>query len=520
MTNGRSSKKYDVIVIGAGHNGLTTAAFLAGRGRKVIVLEQRDVLGGLACSEEFHPGYRSPGVLHDTSSVRHGLIKSLNLASHGLSLDPEPPAIHAPVKDGNGLSLHHDAQKAAREIAKHSEHDAERYSEYRAFVDRVRGFVNGVFDESPPGLGTIDARTFWPVMKKGLGFRRLGKHDAVELFRIIPMSLADWLDEWFETDRLKTLLAAPAIRGAFVGPRSPGSAINLLLWECRKGPSVKGGPGALVTALEAAAGGAGAKIRTSARVKEIGISEGKVTGVTLDDGETIDGAVVAASVDPKTIFLKLLPVAAITEKFAQRIANYRAKGTTAKVDIALRQKIEVGGNAGSSVEYVRTGENLTQVEKAFDAVKYRLCSSTPVLDVCIPSASNRDFAPDGGSSLSVLVQYAPYDLEDGWGDRQRELLGQRVVETLADNIPGVKESVVGLRVLTPADLESHYGTSGGHPYHGDHAVDQLFVRPSPECARHTTPIGGLFLCGSGSFPGGGITCAPGALGARAILKHS
>jgi phytoene dehydrogenase-like protein len=519
MTDGQT-KKYDVIVIGAGHNGLTTAAFLARRGRRVIVLEQRDFTGGLACSEEFHDGYRSPGIINDTSGVRHGLIKSLNLEGHGLSLDPEPPAIYAPVKDGNGLLLHHDPKKAASEIAKHSERDAGRYTEYRAFIDRVRGFVNGVFDESPPGLGSIDARNFWPVMKKGVGFRRLGKHDAVELFRIIPMSLADWLDEWFETDLLKALLAAPAIRGAFVGPRSPGSAINLLLWECRKGPSVKGGSGELVSALEAAARGAGAEIRTGALVSEIGISNGRVTGVTLDNGETIEGTVVAASIDPKTVFLKLLPVAAITEKLAHRIENYRAKGTTAKVDIALKTKIELGGDSGSNIEYFRTGGDLTQLEQAFDPVKYRLCSSTPVLDICIPSASNDGFAPDGGSTWSVLVQYAPYDLEDGWGDHQRELLGQRVVETLAANISGVKESVAGLRVLSPADLESHFGTSGGHLYHGDHTVDQLFVRPSPECARHSTPIVGLFLCGSGSFPGGGITCAPGALGARAILKHS
>jgi phytoene dehydrogenase-like protein len=467
----------------------------------------------LAASEEFHPGHRSPGLLHDTSGVRHELLESLNLAGHGLELEPDPPSVFSPYGEGGGFEVHHDARKGASVISLFSRNDSDRYIEYRTFIDRVRGFVNGMFDDAPPDIGSLDVRTMWPLIPKGIGLRRLGKHDMVELFRIIPMSVADWLDEWFETDLLKAALVAPALRGSFVGPRSPGSAFGLLLWECRKGPVVKGGPGALVNALEAAAKANGVEIRVGAKATAIRVGSGQVEGVTLEGGEAVDAAVVASTCDPKTTFLELLPPSAITEVFEHRIRVYRTIGTTAKVDIALERRPKLTAQNQTIGTWMRTGHNLTEFEKAFDAVKYRQCSESPVLDVYVPPGE-----PNDGCALSVLVQYVPYDLKEGWGDAQKAALGSWVIEELSEILPELKEEMVSHRVLSPLDIETQFGTTGGHVYHGDHNIDQLFVRPSLECARYGSPVRGLYLCGSGSFPGGGITCAPGALGARTILE--
>ncbi|UCH83602.1 MAG: NAD(P)/FAD-dependent oxidoreductase [Candidatus Latescibacterota bacterium] len=506
-----SETTYDAVVIGGGHNGLTTAALLAKRGRKVVLLEKRDTTGGLAAADEFYPGFHSPGVLHDTSGVRHHLVASLGLARHGLVLEPEPPSLYGCSHDGEGLHLYHDPGRAAGEISKFSKRDAGRYAEYRDFLKRVSSFINGLFDDAPMSLGSLDSNVLWPILKKGLGFKRLGRSDMVELIRVIPMSLADWLDEWFESDLLKSILAMPAIRGAFVGPRSPGSAFNLLLWECRKGSAVRGGSGALVKALEGAARSAGVEIRTGVGVSGIDVDGGRASGVTLADGEGIKARLVAASNDPKSVFFGMIPGIAINEKLAHRIHALRSNGTTAKVDIGLKQRLQPKGAAKTDVEFFSTGQSLTEIEKAFDAVKYRQCSDRPILDVAVPNG-------DGGPVMSALVHYAPYDLEGGWNDDRRDALGARVVEMLSEVVPGLGDQIETVRVLTPADIESHFGTSGGHVHHGDHMLDQLFVRPSPECARHHTPIRGLFLCGSGSYPGGGITCAPGALAAQAILS--
>jgi phytoene dehydrogenase-like protein len=509
--------KYDVVVIGGGHNGLTAAALLAQKGRKVIVLEMRSTLGGLAASEEFHPGYRTAGVIHDSSGVRARAVEALRLKGYGLELEDRQPSIFTPERRGRGLLLHHDPDKAAGEISNFSSIDVERYAAFRKFIERVRGFVNGVFDEAPADLTKLAAGDTWRLIRRSMRLRRLGKKDAAEVIRIVTMSVADWLDEWFESDLLKASLAGPALYGTFMGPRSPSSAFNLLVWECRKRPSVKGGPGFLVTALEGAARASGAELRTDAKVTGIRVDGGKVTGVSLDGGETIDSTIVAASCDPKQTFLHLLGGRRITKTLARRMSHVRSQGTSAMVNVALNARVEMAGRPGELVEFVRTGENLDELEKAFDAVKYNKISEKPVLDIYIPTFSNAGFAPEGHTVFSVLTHFIPKELDGGWNYREREKLGERVIDTLSEYAPSLRNVVEAVNVLTPADIEERYGITGGHVYHGEHALDQLLIRPTPECAQYATPIKGLYLCGSGSHPGGGITCAPGFMSAQAIL---
>ena len=511
-------RRYDVIVIGGGHNGLTTAGLLARRGRKVLVLEQMPHCGGLGASVEFAPGYRSAGVLHDTTGVRQEVIDALNLKRYGLELEGNPPSVFTPESRGKGLLLYHDPQKAAGEIARFSERDAESYIAYREFIGRVRGFINDLLDTPPPDFDSAKTPSPWEITRRAMGLRRLGKRDMMEVLRVVPMSVADWLDEWFESDLLKASLAGPAVYGTFMGPRSPGSAVNLLLWECRKRPSIKGGPAFLVTALEGAARANGVDIETGKRVKAIRVADGRVEGITATDGEAVAAPIVAATCDPKKTILELLAAGTAPARLEQRMARFRARGTTAKVDLALNARVELAGRPGERVEYVRTGENLDELERAFDAVKYNEYSEEPILDIYMPTFSNPGFAPEGHSVLSVLVHFAPYELATKWDDESREDLGEKVVDVLSRYAPGIADVIDATSVLSPADLESVYGTTQGHIYHGEHALDQLILRPTPETARYATPVKGLYLCGSGSHPGGGITCAPGLLGAKAVLK--
>jgi phytoene dehydrogenase-like protein len=486
----------------------------------VVVLEQRDATGGLASREEFRNGYATSGVLHDTSGVRHDLVRSLNLKRHGLELNDEPPSIYAPERGSRGLLLHHDAAKAGEEISRFSARDAERYDEFRAFINRVRGFVNRFLDEAPPELLVATRSGDWSLLRKALALRGLGKGDMIEFLRIIPMCAADWLNEWFKTDLLKTLLAGPAVYGTFMGPWSPGSALNLLIWECRKGPLVKGGGSALVDALCKAASESGVEIRTGVPVERILLKNGKVAGVLVDGDDVIEASAVAAACDPKQTFLQLLAPSDVSETLTHRIETFRSRGTAARVNIALDARVELAGRPGELVEIVRTGGTLDELEKAFDPVKYGRYSDRPVLEVYMPGATDPSCAPDGHSVLSILVHFVPYRLENGWNYRERDRLGDVVVDTLSEYAPRVKDSIEFVEVLAPPEIETRYGVTEGHIYHGEHALDQLLVRPTPECARYRTPISGLYLCGSGSHPGGGLTCAPGALGARAIISGS
>ena len=511
-----SNNTYDVIVIGAGHNGLTAAALLAKQGRKVLVLERRSRIGGLAVGEEFHAGYQTDGVLHDAGLIRARVVKSLDLKSHGLEIHSGRPSFLALDPEGRGVLLGSKDRRTAKEINSYSPEDAGQYRQYRKFIKHVAGVVNRIFDELPPAIDSPDKRQLWDLFKTGFALRRLGKTTMLDLMRIAPMCVADWLNEWFENKRLKAALAGVCLSGNFAGPWSPGTAFNLLLWECTARYRIKGGPRSLIAALEKAAHSQGVKIRTESEVSELRISGGKIEGVVLKNNELVQASIVAASCDPRHTFLDLVPGNQVESWQEHRMQHIRGTGTTAKVNLALKTQLEFNGRSREKIEFARTGHHLDHIEKAFDACKYGQFSADPILDIHIPTVSNPDLAPPGHSVVSILVNFVPYGLQPQWNQDQTEKLGDTVVAALQQYAPGVTDAIVAREVLSPVDLEERYGLMQGHVLHGEHALDQLILRPTPECARYHTPIKGLSLCGSGSHPGGGITCGPGALAAAVI----
>ncbi len=508
------NNSYDIIVIGAGHNGLTAAGLLAKSGRKVLVLERRAFTGGVAAGEEFHPGYRTQGLLLDTSGVRRHVASSLNLEKHGLSFLSSAPPVLIPEEKGPGYLFHSDSAKAAAEL----KIDAKQYAAFRAFLGRITPLVRSLLDQPPPEL-IPKTGDLIKMLKAGLKLRLLGQDEMLEVLRIAPMCVADWLNERFESQLLKVALAAPALHGTYMGPWSAGTVVNFLLQECAAETPVKGGPAALIRSLDAAAKSFGAEIRCNAPVRNIVIKNGSVSGVKLEDGTDISAPVVVSSCDPKRTFYNLVAPADLPLSLENQIRVIRVRGASAKVSLALSGPLEFASRPGVVIEAARTGEHLDDLERAFDAVKYKKYSERPMLEIRVPSVSEPGLAPSGHHVVEILVHFAPYNLAGGWTPAQREALGDTVVSELARYAPKVKNAIIARQTLTPADLEETYGLTGGHIYHGEHALDQLYAtRPSQDLSRYATPVGGLFLAGSGSHPGGGITCAPGALAAKAVLK--
>ena len=510
---------YDVIVIGGGHNGLTAAGLLAKAGRKVLLLERRDRLGGLCSPEEFHPGYKVPGVLHDTASVRPQVVDALQLERHGLSLRSEEVPTYLPKLNASGLLLYRDPTLAAAEIGRISAKDAQSYADFRAFLARVQGFFRRITEQRAPDLKNMSLGHLFEIAGSALALRRLPEKDLLEVLRIGPMSVADWLNEWFETSLLKAGLAHQAVSGNWLGPWSSGTVVTFLLSEISARREVVGGPASLVRALEAACRDRGAEIRLRNAAARIVLTSGRVRGVALEDGSEIAAPVVLSSCDPKRTFLGLMSPRDVPPGLADGIRTWRCRGTTAKIHLALSGGLEFAGRPGAQIEAARTGENLDELERAFDAVKYGERSQLPVLDVRVPSLSDPTLAPAGHHVVSILAHFAPYHLRGGWNQERREALGEAVLASLSRHAPTLRERLVSGEVLTPLDLEERLGITEGHIHHGEQCLDQLFsLRPLPSCSRHSTPVPGLYLASGGTHPGGGVTCAPGALAADAVLR--
>ena len=518
--------RYDVIVIGAGHNGLTTACMLARAGRRVLVLEKNATIGGLCAPEEFHKGYTAPGILHDTAQLRTRILDDIHLDEHGLDLLPPAPTLFA-GQNGDGVTISTaDTGTTASDIARLSPHDAKRWVDYRVFIERARDLIEPLLAEMLPdmerlgtfGLGNVGGLPLAAANRTAKALRKFGRKDIAGLLRIPPMCVADWLNEWFESDIVKGGLAHGAIQASWAGPWSPGTAGNLLLLECSTRHSVVGGAAGLMAALDRAARHYGVKIRTEAEVTRIRLAGDRVEGVELASGETFDARVVASSVDPRTTFLKLVAPATLPFSFEQRITHLRARGTSAKVHLALGRQIEFAAKPGERVARARTTGSLDDLERAFDPVKYGEASARPLLDIFVPTVARPEGAPDGCDVVSLLVHFAPYHLRGGWSDDARERLGDAATAELERVAPGVTKAVVARQVLTPADLAARFGLDGGHIHHLEPSLDQLVMRPTMSTMRYATPLRGLYLCGSGSHPGGGVTCAPGALAADAIVS--
>ncbi len=509
---------YDALVIGGGHNGLTTAALLGQAGRRVAVLEARPVLGGLAARDEFAPGFTTPGLLQDTTNLRGAVVEQLDLVKHGMRFADAEPNVFAPQRDGRGLVLSRNDVHMQAELDPVSQADTAAWLDWRASLGRLRPFVQRVLNEPPPDTAPGSIRGKWELARTGLALRRLGRRDMTELLRVGPMCVADWVGEWFETPLLKSLLAGPAVRGGWVGPWSPGTAANLLLHECSSGRSVASGPAGLVDALAATARAAGCELRTDARVSKVLVSAGWARGVELEDGETLHADVVAASCDPRTL-LGLMPRGALALHLEEQLGAWRMRGTTAKLDLAWRGELRFRCRPDEVFERAHVGETLDDLERAYDPVKYGELPQRPHLEIHVPSIRAPYLATEGHQVVSILVHWVPLDVLGGWTDERRAELERAVLATLGEYVDDVAEHVVASRLLTPRDIERTYGLTGGQVQHGEHALDQLLhMRPNPSCSRYATPLAGLYLCGAGSHPGGGISCGPGQLAARAILE--
>jgi phytoene dehydrogenase-like protein len=525
-----SMQHYDAIIVGGGHNGLVTAAYLAKAGKKVLLLERRPTLGGIAATEEIYPGYKFPTCAHLAGGLAPEIIGDLSLRQHGLELLPLDPLLFAPQRDGSGLIIPSDPAKAAAEIGRFSKKDAAAFGAFCALAKNLASFLRAAYGVALPDHGSRENFNLGELVKLAWKFHRLGEKEMYEFLRILPMGISDLMHEWFETDLLQSAIAGAGLLGSFVGPRQQGTAFLFLHHQLgasngalRTAGLVRGGIGKISDALASAARQYGAEIRTEAEVARIVTKNGAATGVALANGEEIDATGVISSADVKTTFLRLLEPTYLDPHFLLQVKNIRARGTVAKVNFALDALPKFAG-AESGRELggvIHIGPTLDYLERASDAAKYGRFSQEPFLEITIPSVADPSLAPAGKHIMSVWMQYAPYDLRHGNWQDQRERLGDVVVDLIEDYAPGFKSSTLHRQVLTPLDLEQIFALSGGHIYHAEMALDQiLLMRPLPGWARYRTPIKNLFLCGSGTHPGGAITGLPGYFAAKEILRHS
>jgi len=492
---------FDVIVIGAGHNGLVCAARLAQAGRKVLVLERRDKAGGLCAVDEFHPGFSAPGPLHDTRGFSAHVADALKLKDHGLTrVGDDSVQILRP--DGLEFSI------GESELSGGLVADNEAYREWRSFVNSVSPVLRYVTERPPPTLNPRSTGDFWALALSGLKLRRLGKRRMVELLRVAPMAAADWLNEYFPDPAVSEALLGPALLGLFMGPWSAGSAFDLLLKQSLRGKAVEGGPGAVTDALLGACQSAGAEIRFSESVRRILIEDGRATGVRTVDGEKIGAKAIAAGCDPRTAMLDLVDPAQLDLGIDHQFRCVRTRGTAAKINLGV-----VGEPAFANAR-LTTG-SLDNLERAFDAVKYDQYSENPFLDVT--TLTGTPFAPEGHHVMSILAGYAPYAPREGWSLEQENHLGDVILDRIALHIPDIRERVVAREVLMPADIEERYGVSGGQIQHVEPALDQMLsMRPTISTSRYATPVKGLYLASAGCHPVGGISGLPGLLAAATI----
>ena len=514
----------NVVIIGGGHNGLAAAFYLAKAGFKPLVLERGDHVGGGAITTELCPGFKCPTLSHEVL-LHDQIAREMDLRRHGMEL-LSPTAQVCAVSENGPLVLWTDDARSAEGLRARHPRDADAYPRFRDAIDRAASVLAVALTSPPPDIDSPSVGDIWQLLKAGREFRALGKRGGHQLLRWAPMAVADFVREWFDNELLRAAIAAPGVSGNMLGPRSAGSTLVLLLREAHRHLSgqrrvqVRGGPGRLTQAMAAAATAAGAEIRTGAPVERIVVRDDRVEGVVVA-GQEIHAATVLSCADPKTTFLELLDPMDLAPDFLAKMRNYRALGTVAKVNLALSALPAFIGVTDASMltGRIHIGPDLDYLERAFDHAKYGETSAAPWLDISLPSVLDPELAPAGGHVLSVYAHYAPYTLRgSSWSSTQDALLAT-VLETLEQHAPGIRSAVVAANLVTPAALHTDYGFSGGHIFHGELSLDQLYaMRPLLGFGRYESPVGGLYLCGGGTHPGGFLTGASGRLAAQRVLR--
>jgi len=519
-----------VVIVGGGHNGLVAAFYLARAGAKPLVLERRAIVGGAAVTEEILPGFKCSTLAHAAGPLAPEVASEMGLARQGLEFIKPSVEVFAPTSEGRALEISADARRSAESFAAFSKNDAEKFAEFQTVLGRLAKVIRRLMVDPPPAV-EAPVGDVWNMLGAAKDLRSLGEKDMHRLLAWGPRPVADLVMEWFETEPVRAVIAARGIFGNFLAPRSAGSTATLVARAALdSNPAgcavfVKGGAGALPEAMARAATEAGAEIRTGAEVSQITVEDGRVRGVLLASGEEIPARAVISNADPKRTFLTLLDPSHLDPDFLVRIANYRSSGSVGKINLALGALpafAALGARARPSEALsgrILIAPSLDYLERAFDDAKYGRFSRQPFLEVTIPSLTDSTLAPPGKHVMSIVAQFAPYRLREGDWTSRREEWADSVIRTLSGYSPDLAGSILHRQSITPRDLEETYALTGGHPFHGELALDQLFsLRPMLGWARYRTPIKGLYLCGSGTHPGTGLNGLSGRNAAHEILK--
>ncbi len=520
-------QRFDAVIIGAGHNGLTTAAYLARAGWRVLVLERRSSVGGATTTEEIVPGYRFSVLSYVVSLLRPEIIRDLELPRHGLAILPLDGTF-TPL-EGDYLWRRDDHAWTMREIRRWSRTDAEAYEEYGLLMAEMARFIKPILGIAPPDPTSLDPRGWAPVVSLARAFGRLPRAQQAAFVGLMTMSAADFLGQWFETEPLKATMSASGIIGTYLGVRSPGTAYVLLhhyMGEIdgafRAWGIPRGGTGGVSAAIASAARSLGADIRTEAPVARVLTRGDRATGVVLESGEEIAARLVVSGVDVRRTFLSLLEPGTLAPDFEAEVRRFKFRGSSGKVNLALDALPDftcLPGHGEHLRGAISFSPTLDYMEQAYDDAKYGRFSRRPYIDMIIPTLVDPSMAPPGKHVMSCFVQYAPYHLAEGTWDEQREAFGDAVIDTIAERAPNIRDIVVGRQVVTPLDMERDYGLTEGNIFHGELSLEQLFFsRPLPGFARYRTPVRDYWMCGSSTHPGGGIMGANGRLAALEILK--
>jgi phytoene dehydrogenase-like protein len=523
--------RYDVVIIGGGHNGLVAAAYLARAGRSVLVLERRPLVGGACVTEGVWPGYRVSTAAYLCGLLHPVIIRDLGLERHGYEILPKDPAFFSPFPDGRALFVWKDDAKTAEEIARFSRHDAEAYPDYEAFLGRLGAFVEPWLLRTPPDLVRRRPADVAGLLRFAWQVAGLPRGDLVRSLRIATQSARDFLDGWFESEELKASLATDGVIGARGGPSTPGTAY-VLFHHCMGQAAgkrglwgfVRGGMGGVSQALASVCRAHRVEIRTGTEVERVALHRGRAAGVVLAGGDEIRSRVVVSNADPKRTFLRFVPDSALTDAFRREIEGLKTEGVAMKINLALDGLPDFlarpGGREGPQHRAtIHIGPTMDYIDRAWADAQLGRPSGQPFLEVTIPTTYDASLAPPGKHLMNVFVQYTPYRLAEGTWDALKEAYADRVIAALAEYAPNVPDLIVHRQVISPLDLERDFALTGGDIFHGEMTLDRLFfMRPAPGWAQYRTPVPGLYLCGSGTHPGGGVMGAPGFNAAREILR--